>query len=89
MALTLLQAVDVLRVHSEQQALLVQHADEVVSVVWPVASGVQFFCQGEEGPRVVGEEVDVEDGFREGGVVPLEVCVQPSSGGSLWRKSEG
>lgn len=78
-SLTLLQPVDVLRVHAQQQALVVQHADEVVDVVGPVAPGVERLGQGEERLRVVGEVVDVEDGLRVGNVVLLQVGVQARS----------
>lgn len=65
---------------------MVQHADEVVDVVGPVAAGVQRLGQGEEGLRVVGEEVDVEDGLGEGEVVLLQVGVQACSWGSGGRE---
>lgn len=61
--LTFLQPVNVLGVHSEQQALVMQHADEIVDVVGPVGARVQLLGQGEERLRVVGEVVDVENGF--------------------------
>lgn len=58
---------------------MVEHADEVVDVVGPVASGIQSLRQGEEGQRVVGKEVDVEDGLRVGEVVLLQVGIQARS----------
>lgn len=78
-SLTLLQAVDVLRVHAQQQAFVVEHADEVVDVVGPVASRIQSLGQGEEWQWVVGEEVDVEDGLWVGNIVLLQVSVQARS----------
>lgn len=78
-SLTLLQAVDVLRVHAQQQAFVVEHADEVVDVVGPVASRIQSLSQGEERQRVVGEEVDVEDGLWVGNIVLLQVGIQARS----------
>lgn len=39
--LTLLESVDVLCVHSEQQAFVVKHADEVVDVVGTMAARIQ------------------------------------------------
>lgn len=41
--LTLLQSVDVLGVHSQQQAFVVKHADEVVDVVGSMAARIQNF----------------------------------------------
>lgn len=78
-ALTFLQAVDVLRVRAQQQALEVQRADEVVDVVGPVAAGIQRLGQREEGLRVVGEVVDVEDGLWVGNAVLLQVGVESRS----------
>lgn len=56
-----------------------ERADEVVDVVGPVASGIQSLGQGEEGQRVAGEVVDVEDGLRVGDVVSLQVGIQARS----------
>ena len=61
---------------------MVQHADEVVDVVGPVAAGVQLLGQGEEGTGVLGEVVDVEDGLRVRDAILFEVGVQPGSWGS-------
>lgn len=58
---------------------MVEHADEVVDVVGPVASWIQSLGQGEEWQRVIGEEVDVEDGLRVGNIVPLQVGIQARS----------
>lgn len=88
-SLTLLQAVDVLRVHAQQQAFVVEHADEVVDVVGPVASRIQSLGQGEERQRVVGEEVDVEDGLWVGNVVLLQVGIQARSRSPERRRNDG
>lgn len=79
LSLTLLQPVDVLRVHAQQQAFVMEHADEVVDVVGPVVAGIQSLCQGEEWQWVVGEVVDVEDGLRVGDAVLLQLGIQACS----------
>lgn len=56
-----------------------QRADEVVDVVGPVAAGIQRLGQREEGLRVVGEVVDVEDGLWVGNAVLLQVGVESRS----------
>lgn len=56
-----------------------EHADEIVYVVWSVAAGIQSFGQGEERLRVVGEVVDVENSFWVGNVVLLQVGVKTGS----------
>lgn len=86
--LTLLQPVDVLRVHAQQQAFVMEHADEVVDVVGPVAAGIQSLGQGEERQRVGGEVVDVEDGLRVGDVVSLQVGIQARSRSSEQQRSK-
>lgn len=86
--LTLLQPVDVLRVHAQQQAFVMEHADEVVDVVGPVAAGIQSLGQGEERQRVGGEVVDVEDGLRVGDVVSLQVGIQARSRSSERQRSQ-
>lgn len=58
---------------------MVEHADEVVDVVGPVASRIQSLGQGEEWQRVVGEEVDVEDGLWVGNIVLLQVGIEARS----------
>lgn len=78
-SLTFLQSVDVLGVHSEQQSFVMKHADEVVYVVWMVAAGIQSLGQGEEGLRVVGEVVNVENSFWVRDVVLLQVGVKTGS----------
>lgn len=54
-SLTFLQSVNVLRVHSEQQAFVMKHANEIVYVVGSMAARIQSFSQGEERLRVIGE----------------------------------
>lgn len=76
--LTALQAVNVLGVQAQQQALLMQHADEVVHVVGPVVARVQLLGQGEEWTRVIGEIVDIEDGLWVREVVLFQVGIQTS-----------
>ena len=56
-----------------------EHADEVVDVVGPVFAGVQRLGQGEEWLWVVGEVVDVENGFWVRDVVLLQVGVKTRS----------
>lgn len=68
-----------MRVRAQQQALEVQRADEVVDVVGPVGAGIQGLGQREEGLRVVGEVVDVEDGLWVGNAVLLQVGVESRS----------
>lgn len=77
--LTFLQAVDVLRVHAQQQAFVVERADEVVDVVGPVAAGIQGLGQREERLRVVGKVVNVENGLWVRDVVLLQVGIKSSS----------
>lgn len=60
--------------------------DEVVDVVGSVAAWVQLLGQGEEGPRVVGEVLDVEDGLRVGDVVLGQVGIQPCARGPSGRE---
>lgn len=79
LSLTFLQPIDVLRVHSQQQAFVMEHADEVVYVVGPVAARIQSLGQGEERLRVVGEVVNVENSFWVRDVVPLQVSVKTRS----------
>lgn len=78
-SLTFLQSVDVLGVHSEQQAFVMEHADEEVYVVGSVAAWIQSLGQREERLRVIGEVVDVENGFWVRDVVLLQVCVKTCS----------
>lgn len=78
-SLTFLQPVDVLRVHAAQQALVMEHSDEVVHVVGPVTAGVQSLGQREERLRVVGEVVDVENGFWVRDVELLQVGIETRS----------
>lgn len=56
-----------------------KHADEVVYVVGAVDAGIQSLGQGEERLRVVGEVVNVEDGFWVREVVFLHVGVKTCS----------
>lgn len=56
-----------------------EHADEVVYVVGPVAARIQSLGQGEERLRVVGEVVNVENSFWVRDVVPLQVSVKTRS----------
>ena len=79
--LTSLQAIDVLRVVPQQQSLVLQQPDEAVHGVGGVPARVEFLRQGEEGPRVVAEEVDVEDGRRLGDVVLPEIVVETCAWG--------
>jgi len=76
LTLTFLQAVDVLGVDAQQEALVVEHADEVMDVVGPVAAGVELLGQREEGFRVVREVVDVEHRLGVRKVVALQVRIQ-------------
>lgn len=79
---TFLQAVDVLGVHAQQQTFLVQHADEVMDVIGSMSARVQLFGQREERTRIVGEVVDIEDGFRVWNVVLFQVGIQACAWGS-------
>lgn len=79
LSLTFLQAIDVLRVHAQQQAFVVERADEVVDVVGPVAAGIQSLGQREERLRVVGKVVNVENGLWVRDVVLLQVGIKSSS----------
>lgn len=63
-----------------------QHVDEVVDVVWPVAAGIQRLGQREEGLRVIGEVVDVEDGLWVRDAVLLQVGVESRSWSSAATK---
>lgn len=76
LSLTFLQSINVLCVHSEKQAFVMKHADEVVYVVGPVAARIQHLGQREEGLRVIGEVVDVENGFWVRDVVLLQVGIE-------------
>lgn len=65
---------------------MVKHADEVVYVVGSVSARIESFGQGEERLWVIGEVVDVEDGFRVGDVVLLQVSIKTcpwSSGNNM------
>lgn len=84
-SLTFLQPVDVLGVHSEQQAFVMKHAEKVVDVVWPVAARIQSLGQGEERLRVVGEVINVENSFWVRDVVLLQVGVKTGS----WSSDNG
>lgn len=63
-----------------------QHVDEVVDVVGPVAAGIQRLGQREEGLRVIGEVVDVEDGLWVRDAVLLQVGVESRSWSSAATK---
>lgn len=80
--LTFLQPVDVLGVHPQKQPFVVKHVDKVVYVVRSVAPGIERLGQGEERLRVVGEVINVENGFRVRDVVLLQVGVKARSRGS-------
>lgn len=82
LSLTFFQSIDVLRVHSEQQAFVMQHSDEVVYVVGPVATRIQSLGQGEERLWVVGEVVNVENSFWVRDVVLFQVGVKACPWGS-------
>lgn len=62
-----------------------KHADEVVYVVGPVAARIQHLGQREERLRVVGEVVDVKNGFWVRDVVLLQVGVKTCS----WSSEHG
>lgn len=85
-SLTFLQSINVLCVHSEQQAFVMKHSDEVVYVVGSVAARIQSFGQGEERLWVVGEVVDVENGLWVRDVVLLQVGIKTSSWSSEKRE---
>lgn len=76
LCLTFFQSIDVLRVHSEQQAFVMQHSDEVVYVVGAVAARIQSLGQGEERLWVIGEVVNVENSFWVRDVVLFQVGVK-------------
>lgn len=79
--LTLLQSVDVLSVHAEQQILLMQHADEIMDVIRTMVARVQLLGQRKERTRVFGEVIDVEDGFGIRNVVLFQICIQTRAWG--------
>lgn len=56
-----------------------EHTDEVVDVVGPVAARIQSLGQREERLRVIGEVVNVEDSFWVRDVVLLQVSVKACS----------
>lgn len=56
-----------------------EHADEVVYVVWTMAAGIQSLSQGEERLGVVGEVVNVENGLRIWDVILLQVGIETRS----------
>lgn len=58
---------------------MVKHADEVVYVVGSVSARIESFGQGEERLWVVGEVVNVENGFRVRDVVLLQVSIKTCS----------
>lgn len=62
-----------------------KHADEVVYVVGLVAARIQRLGQREERLRVVGEVVDVENGFWVRDVVLLQVGIKTCS----WSSEDG
>lgn len=58
---------------------MVEHTDEVVDVVGPVAAGIQSLGQREERLRVIGEVVNVENSFWVRDAVLLQVSVKACS----------
>lgn len=56
-----------------------EHTDEVVDVVGPVAARIQSLGQREERLRLIGEVVNVENSFRVRDVVLLQVSVKACS----------
>lgn len=56
-----------------------KQADEEVYVVGTMAAGIQSLSQGEERLWVIGEVVDVENGFWVRDVILLQVGVKTSS----------
>lgn len=79
--LTSFQAVDVLRVHPEKLALLVEQPDKVMGHVGLVVSWIQLFGQGKEGIRVMVEKADLKYGLSVGEVILLQVVVETAA----WR----
>ena len=80
-SLTSLQAINVLRVISQKQSLLLEQLDKVVNGVWLVASGIELLGQGEEWLWVVNKKGDVENGRGVRDFVLLEVVVETSAWG--------
>lgn len=68
---TSLQSVNVLRVHPEELALLVEQAHKVMGQVGLIVSRIQLLGQGEERIWVVVEEFDFKYGLSVGEVVLL------------------
>lgn len=82
--ITSLQSVDVLRVHPEELALLVEQAHKVMAQVGLIVSRIQLLGQSEERIWVVVEEFNFKYGLSVGEVVLLQVVVKSAA----WR-SEG
>lgn len=81
--LTSLQAVDILRVHSEELALVMKEPYEIVCEVGLVVAWVQLFGQGKERVGVVMEVVDLEDGFCVRKIILLEVVIETTARGPV------
>lgn len=84
--LTSLQAVDILRVHSEELALVMKQTYEIVCEVGLVVAWVQLFGQGKERVGVVMEVVDLEDGFCVRKIILLEVVIETTARGPVQGK---
>lgn len=74
--LTSLEPIDVLRVEPQEQPLLMQQSEEVVSDVGPIVPRVQFLGQSEKGLGVVKEKLEFKDGLGVRDVILLEVAVE-------------
>ena len=77
-----LQGVDVLGEMPEQQTLLLQQLDKVMTCGRLEGTRIEFFCQSEEWLGILLEVADIKDSCRVGQVIFLQIVVQPSSRGS-------
>jgi len=75
-----LQAIDVLRVAAQQQALVVEQLDEMVRGGGPKTPGKNFACQTVERLRILPEIFDIKDRLRAREIVLLKVVVEPGAG---------
>lgn len=78
---TSFQPVDVLRVHPEKLALVVEQPYKIMAQVGLIVPWIQLFGQGEERIRVSMEKVDLKYGLGVGQVILLQVVIETAT----WR----
>lgn len=84
---TSFQAVDVLRVHAQKLALIVEQPHKIMAQVGLVVPWIQLFGQSKERIWVVVEKVNLKDGLCVGQVVLLQVVIETAAGGPVEQTS--